>query len=109
MREIPPAHLSLERISPTQKVRSLLKDAVTSHLVADVPVGVFLSGGVDSTAIAALASEAQSGIHTFKQWPSPLPNLIASAERRERAADRAAPWDRTPRTHALGSRYDYVV
>lgn len=59
------AHVSLEGISPTQKVRSLLKDAVTSHLVADVPVGVFLSGGIDSTAIAALASEAQSGIHTF--------------------------------------------
>ena len=59
------AHVSLERISPIQRVRGLLKDAVTSHLVADVPVGVFLSGGIDSTAIAALASEAQSGIHTF--------------------------------------------
>ena len=59
------AHVSPERISPTQKVRSLMEDAVTSHLVADVPVGVFLSGGIDSTAIAALASEAQSGIHTF--------------------------------------------
>lgn len=59
------AHVSLERISPIQKVRSLLKDAVTNHLVADVPVGVFLSGGIDSTVIAALASEAQSGIRTF--------------------------------------------
>jgi asparagine synthase (glutamine-hydrolysing) len=59
------AHVSPERIPPTQHVRSLLKGAVTSHLLADVPVGVFLSGGIDSTAIAALASEAQSGIHTF--------------------------------------------
>jgi asparagine synthase (glutamine-hydrolysing) len=33
--------------------------------VADVPVGVFLSSGLDSTALAALASRVQSGIHTF--------------------------------------------
>ena len=56
---------SRERVSSTQEVRRLLEDAVTSHLVADVPVGVFLSGGVDSTAIAALASKSQGGIHTF--------------------------------------------
>jgi asparagine synthase (glutamine-hydrolysing) len=51
--------------SPVQHVRSLLGDAVASHLIADVPVGVFLSSGLDSTAIAALASRARSGIHTF--------------------------------------------
>jgi asparagine synthase (glutamine-hydrolysing) len=50
---------------PAQKVRSLLESAVKSHLVADVPVGVFLSSGLDSTAIAALAARAQHGIHTF--------------------------------------------
>jgi asparagine synthase (glutamine-hydrolysing) len=54
-----------EAASPAQRVRSLLEDAVASHLVADVPVGVFLSSGLDSTALAALASRAQSGIHTF--------------------------------------------
>jgi len=48
-----------------QQVRSLLEDAVRSHLIADVPVGVFLSGGLDSTALAALASRVQGGIHTF--------------------------------------------
>jgi len=47
------------------RVRALLEDAVRSHLIADVPVGVFLSSGVDSTAIATLAGEAQVGIHTF--------------------------------------------
>jgi len=51
--------------APAQHVRALLEDAVTTHLVADVPVGVFLSSGIDSTAIAALASRAQTGIHTF--------------------------------------------
>ena len=55
-------------VTPTQQaqqVRSLLEDAVRSHLIADVPVGVFLSSGLDSTALAALASRVQGGIHTF--------------------------------------------
>src|SRR5271170_4073738 len=51
--------------SAASTVRSLLEDAVRGHLVADVPVGVFLSGGLDSTIIAALASHVQKGIHTF--------------------------------------------
>lgn len=50
---------------PARHVRTLLESAVQNHLVADVPVGVFLSSGIDSTAIAALASRAQHGIHTF--------------------------------------------
>jgi asparagine synthase (glutamine-hydrolysing) len=50
---------------PARHVRALLESAVASHLVADVPVGVFLSSGLDSTAIAALASRARAGIHTF--------------------------------------------
>jgi len=52
-------------VTPAQHVRKLLEAAVASHLVADVPVGVFLSSGLDSTAIAALASQAREGIHTF--------------------------------------------
>jgi len=51
--------------SPALHVRTLLERAVETHLVADVPVGVFLSSGLDSTAIAALASRTRSGIHTF--------------------------------------------
>ncbi len=51
--------------SPARQVRSLLESAVASHLIADVPLGVFLSSGLDSTAIAALASRAQAGVHTF--------------------------------------------
>ena len=57
---------SLDRsAAPAKQVRALLESAVQSHLIADVPVGVFLSSGLDSTAIAALASRAQKGIHTF--------------------------------------------
>jgi asparagine synthase (glutamine-hydrolysing) len=46
-------------------VRELLEDSVRKHLIADVPAGVFLSGGIDSTALAALASRESSGVHTF--------------------------------------------
>ena len=46
--------------------RAALLDSVTHHFVSDVPVGVFLSGGMDSTAIVALASAVRgSGLRTF--------------------------------------------
>jgi asparagine synthase (glutamine-hydrolysing) len=48
------------------ELRETLRDSVRAHLVADVPVGVLLSGGVDSTALAALATEeGGEGVKTF--------------------------------------------
>jgi asparagine synthase (glutamine-hydrolysing) len=44
------------------KLHHLLQDAVNEQLVADVPVGLFLSGGVDSTVITALASQQKKDI-----------------------------------------------
>jgi len=55
----------LDETQTKARVRELLAASVHSHLVADVPVGIFLSGGIDSTALAALASRAASGVHTF--------------------------------------------
>lgn len=48
------------------ELREKLSETVREHLIADVPVGVFLSGGVDSSAIAALAREhAGAGVMSF--------------------------------------------
>jgi asparagine synthase (glutamine-hydrolysing) len=43
-----------------ERLRELLVDAVAAHRISDVPVGAFLSGGVDSSAIVALMAEAAS-------------------------------------------------
>ena len=46
--------------------RAALLDSVSHHFVSDTPVGLFLSGGIDSTAIAALAAASgQRDLHTF--------------------------------------------
>ncbi|MGB8013839.1 MAG: asparagine synthase (glutamine-hydrolyzing) [Terriglobales bacterium] len=44
---------------------AILRDAVSSHLVSDVPVGVFLSGGIDSSALVAILSHNGVRANTF--------------------------------------------
>jgi asparagine synthase (glutamine-hydrolysing) len=49
-----------------EELNALVDDAVQSHLVSDVPVGVFLSGGLDSSALVAAAAPVYSGrLRTF--------------------------------------------
>ncbi|MBD2017976.1 asparagine synthase (glutamine-hydrolyzing) [Microcoleus sp. FACHB-53] len=49
-----------------EKVRAALIDSIEHHFVSDVPVGIFLSGGIDSTAVLVLARETQkSQLRTY--------------------------------------------
>ncbi len=48
-----------------KQLRPLLEETVREHLISDVPLGVFLSSGLDSTSLVALASRLQSDLHTF--------------------------------------------
>lgn len=69
------------------QLRESLLDSVRHHLIADVPVGVFLSSGLDSTTLAALAAEAGGNLNTvtlgFDEFrgtendETPLAELIA--------------------------------
>jgi len=50
-------HQSIGRKQAIELTRSALEDSVRAHFVSDVPVGIFLSGGIDSTALVALAKK----------------------------------------------------
>lgn len=57
-----------EDVSPDEgrrHVADLLRESVDAHMVSDVPVGAFLSGGIDSSAIVALMGEAGYRPRTF--------------------------------------------
>src|SRR5690606_20239269 len=43
-----------------ERIRTGLRQAVAGHMVSDVPIGAFLSGGVDSSAVVALMAEHSS-------------------------------------------------
>src|SRR5258706_1364698 len=49
----------------TARLPSILREAVLSHLVSDVPVGVFLSGGIDSSSLVAVMSNNGVRANTF--------------------------------------------
>ena len=80
----------IERHALAEKVRASVAQSVRRHLVADVPVGVFLSGGVDSGAIAGLMAELGHPVEGF---------TVAFDEFRGSAADEV------PRARQLAAHY----
>jgi asparagine synthase (glutamine-hydrolysing) len=60
------SHVNVDEVEAVKEVQRLLDRAVTRQMVADVPVGAFLSGGLDSTTIVALMSQHGSRpVQTF--------------------------------------------
>jgi asparagine synthase (glutamine-hydrolysing) len=50
---------------PTADLQAVLEESVAAHMVADVPVASFLSGGLDSSLITALAADREPSIEAY--------------------------------------------
>ena len=61
----PPTGLVFDELALVDELEALLETSVRRQMVADVPVGVLLSGGVDSSLITAFAARQSSKIRTF--------------------------------------------
>src|SRR5207247_11024103 len=63
--DFPDSDSTLSHRQAVDAIRTTLEAAVRDHLVADVPVGVFLSSGLDSTIVAALAARHTTHLRSF--------------------------------------------
>lgn len=61
----PKTHIIPSYNAAVSRVRELVEEAVADRLISDVPLGSFLSGGVDSSVVVAAASQRTKGLHTF--------------------------------------------
>ena len=74
-----PAAPFRERTTARAAIRETLVSAVRERMMADVPVGVFLSGGLDSSIVAAvLARESSEPVHSFSAGTPDSPDLAAA-------------------------------
>ena len=64
--EVDPSLLEIQNeAQAVEMIRTTLKDAVQKRLLADVPVGISLSGGLDSSIVALLANAGTDHLHSF--------------------------------------------
>jgi len=78
-------------ITDREALRQALEDAVVSHLMTDVPYGVLLSGGLDSSITAALAAKhAEMRVEDHEEKPAWWPRLHSFAIGLEGSPDLAA-------------------
>ncbi|MDX2116478.1 MAG: asparagine synthase (glutamine-hydrolyzing) [Planctomycetota bacterium] len=75
----PPVDNTIDETEATERIRETLTASVRDHLVSDVPVGVFLSSGLDSTIIAGLAARHISDIRAYTVGFEENPDMSESA------------------------------
>jgi asparagine synthase (glutamine-hydrolysing) len=63
--DLPETRDDITAAEAAEELRHLFRQAVARQLVADVPVGAFLSGGLDSSTVVALAAALKPGLETF--------------------------------------------
>ena len=76
-----------DEVTWQREIRARLDEAVRVRMVSDVPIGCFLSGGIDSTAVTTTAARQRAGIRTFS---------VGFAE---------APYDERPFARLVAERY----
>jgi asparagine synthase (glutamine-hydrolysing) len=69
---VPQPFMGVDPRTASATVQRMLRESVLRHLVADVPVGVFLSAGIDSTIIAACAREYTPQVTAFTVGFQPI-------------------------------------
>jgi asparagine synthase (glutamine-hydrolysing) len=85
---------SMSRSELVARTRALLELSMDRHMVADVPVGVFLSGGVDSSAVLSLASRrSERPLRTFTVGFADAPDLNELEQARNVAQLHGAEYD----------------